>query len=107
MTIKWLDNAREDMLSLFAWYEKKSLSAAVKLYNGIINDVDRLTNNPYMGRIEPLLEGLEYEFRTIVTSSRNYKVIYFIADDKIMISRVWDCRQNPSRLRRAILKRQK
>lgn len=104
MTIEWLDNAREDMLALFAWYEKKSSNIAVKMYNTIIDDVERLSQNPLMGRTEPLLEGLEYEFRTIVSTSRIYKIIYFIDHETVFISRIWDCRQKPSRMRNNILK---
>jgi len=100
MNIKWLDTSREDMVSLYAWYSKDSQRRAVKIYNGIIADVELIATNPGIGHIEPLLEGLEYEFRTFVAKSKNHKIIYFTDEDTIFVYRIWDCRQRPSKLRR-------
>jgi len=107
MEIQWLDNAREDIISLYGWYARESLIAAANIYLGIMEDVDVLADNPRMGHPESLLEGLEYEFRTLLSSSRNHKIIYFIDEDTIFISRIWDCRQKPSRLRRGILRKRR
>jgi plasmid stabilization system protein ParE len=105
MEIQWLDNAREDIISLYGWYAKENLTAVVKLYRSIIEDVGRLAFNPYIGHPEELLEGLEYEFRTLLCNSRNHRIIYFIDEDTVFISRIWDCRRRPSKLRQGILKK--
>lgn len=100
MKIEWLDTAREDILTIYNWYVRKSPKAATILCAGIIDSADVLIHNPRMGHPEPLLEGLEYEFRTLMSSSRHYRIIYFIDDDTVFIFRIWDCRQKPSKLRR-------
>lgn len=69
MTIEWLDEAREDMISLYAWYARESRRAARRYSKAILDDVKRLATQPRLGHPEPLLEGLEYEFRTLVTVS--------------------------------------
>jgi len=54
-----------------------------------------LATQPYLGKVESLLEGLEFPFRSLVTKSGLYKIIYFIDGDTVYISRIWDCRQDP------------
>ena len=105
MKIEWLDTSREDMFALYAWHSKESRRGAIKIYNGLIADVERIATNPGIGHIEPLLEGLEYEFRTIVAKSKNHKIIYFTDENTIFVYRIWDCRQSPSKLRRGFLKK--
>ena len=95
MNIEWLNNAKTDLLTLFAFYESKSTIVAVKMYNGIIEEVEILATQPYLGKVESLLEGLEFPFRSLVTKSGLYKIIYFIDGDTVYISRIWNCRQDP------------
>ena len=100
MKIEWLDTAREDLVAIYSWYAKESISAATKLFRQIVESVDVLADNPRMGHPEELLTGLEYEFRTIRTISRHYRIIYFIDVDTVFIFRIWDCRQNPQGLKK-------
>ncbi len=100
MKIEWLDEAREDLISLYAWYARESYRAAQRYSKVILDDVKRLSGQPRLGHPEPLLDSLEYEFRTLVSGI--YKIIYFIDGDIIFIFRIWDCRQNPSRLHRPV-----
>ena len=41
----------------------------------------------------------EFDFRGLVTSNGLYKIIYFVTDDSVIISRVWSCRKNPKNLK--------
>ena len=57
MNIEWLNNAKTDLLTLFAFYESKSAIAAVKMYNGIIEEVEILaTQLQSAKRIVPLFK---------------------------------------------------
>ncbi len=105
MKIEWLDTAREDLFSIYGWYAKESLEAATNLFRKIVESVDALCGNPRMGHREMLLEDFEYEFRTMLTVSRNYRIIYFLDEDTIFIFRIWDCRQNPRTLKERQVKR--
>ena len=78
MNIEWVDNAKTDLFDLFAFYESKNIAVAVKMYNGIIEEVEILSIQPYLGKVEPLLEGLEFPFRSLVTKSGIYKIIYLL-----------------------------
>lgn len=103
MKIKWLDTAREDLLAIYGWYVRENPTAAAKLCRGILKSVDALADQPRLGHAEPLLEGLDYEFRSFLSASRIHRIIYFIDGDAVFIFRIWDCRQNPGKLRKSAL----
>ena len=50
-----------------------------------------------MAAKEWLLEEFSREYRSLVVM-RKYKVIYFIEDEIVHISAIWDCRRNPDTL---------
>ena len=52
---------------------------------------------PLLGQREELLKDLSVEFRYLVEG--NYKILYYTLPEKIVISLVFDCRQNPERMR--------
>lgn len=51
-----------------------------------------------MAAIEPLLEDFPQAFRALVVK-KHYKVIYYIEKDTIYAVTIWDCRQNPNKLK--------
>ena len=52
---------------------------------------------PLLGQREELLKDLSVEFRYRVEG--NYKILYYTLPEKIVISLVFDCRQNPEKMR--------
>ncbi|WP_126337196.1 type II toxin-antitoxin system RelE/ParE family toxin [Kaistella antarctica] len=62
----------------------------------ILNTTKQLVNHPSSGQKELLLEMLEKEYRYIL--SGNYKIIYKVEDSYIIITDVFDARQNPSKM---------
>jgi len=56
-----------------------------------------------MAPIEPLLSEFSELYRSLVIR-KTYKVVYYIADDIIFIVAVFDCRQNPGKLKKDIRK---
>jgi plasmid stabilization system protein ParE len=94
----WLPSAQKDMDEIYDYYTSKSIQAAINIYNGIIDEADLLVLNPNMAAIEPLLIHYPETYRSLVVSKGRYKVVYFVENDAICITRVWNCRKNPRML---------
>jgi plasmid stabilization system protein ParE len=92
--VVWLEKAQTDMDALFEFYRPKSVQAALKIHNGIIDETDRLANNPFMAPIEPLITKTVKTCRSLVVSGGLFKVVYFVEDGTVYIARVWACKQN-------------
>jgi plasmid stabilization system protein ParE len=94
--IVWTDEAREDLEAIYEFYAGKNPTVACHIYNGILEDADILLTFPEPAAKEPLLEGMEFIFRSLVTHLGIYKIIYFTDENKVVITHVWDCRRNPA-----------
>jgi plasmid stabilization system protein ParE len=57
-----------------------------------------LESNPLLGAKEPLLNNRPFEYRFIVES--NYKIIYRFNENVVRIVSVFDCRQNPQKVKK-------
>lgn len=103
MTIKiqWTTKAIENIEEIYEFYASKNERAAVDLYNTIITATEPLKTFPEMAPIEPLLEGYLHPYRSLVVKKK-YKIIYYISNDLIYITAVWDCRRSDNRLLRFI-----
>lgn len=96
--LKWTTKAINDLEKMYEFYSGKSKSAAVRLYNAILDAVDLLTKFPEMAPLEPLLERCKRPYRSLIVN-RHFKIIYYIKNNTLYIAAVWDCRQNTSRLK--------
>jgi plasmid stabilization system protein ParE len=97
--IIWLTRAQIDMDALYKFYSRKSEQAAVNIHNGIIDETDRLANNPCMVPIEPAITKAQKTYRSLVVSNGRFKVIYFVENETVYIARVWGCKQDDSKLK--------
>ena len=102
MRIKWFPAAIKDIDGIYEYYSKKNQRAATDLYNGILDDAERLSNNPYIAAIEPLLSEMPKSYRSLVSGKGKIKIIYHVKDDILIIVRIWDCRQNPEKLKKSL-----
>lgn len=99
----WTDTAKKGLESVFNYYKRyANIEIAHNITNSIQDSVDILVYQPKMGQIEDLLRNRKVEYRYIVTG--NYKVIYCIDDSYIKIAAIFDCRQNPQKLKTKKLK---
>ena len=105
MTIKWYIEAVGDLDKIYDYYATKSPRAAAMLYNKILDDVEILKTQPYVAAFESMLIGCSESYRSLMIG--NYKVVYFIKDNLVLIVQVFDCRQKPIKLKRTTLKRRK
>lgn len=98
--IYWTDTAKASIEIIFNYYkENVSLSIAKKIKDAIFEDV-KIRKTHEIGVKEPLLANFEIEYRYFV--SGNYKLIYFVEGDKVIIPLVLDTRQNPHNLQSII-----
>lgn len=97
MEIVWTTSSQEDLRLIYLFYLAKSERVADNVYNDIIKETSLLNNFPYIAQIEPLLKNRPLIYRSLVVRSI-FKVIYYIEEEKIYITTVWDCRRNPEAL---------
>jgi len=102
MNVKWFPAAERDINGIYEYYATKSQRVATDLYNSILDDVDRLEINPYIAAIEPLLDENPKSYRSLITGKRKIKIVYYVENETVFISRIWDCRQNPKKLKNSI-----
>jgi toxin ParE1/3/4 len=96
--IEWSDLAERQLRSIYDYfYIKASPSIAKRITNKIVGKVSILETNPSIGQKEELLQDYPEDFRYLVES--NYKIIYWLKEYTITIASVFDCRQNPVKMR--------
>lgn len=76
--------------------DKASKRTAHKTRKQILNSAKQLIKNPESGQIESNLESLNQNHRYLV--SGNYKIIYRISRNEIIINDVFDTRQDPTKM---------
>jgi len=98
LKVFWTDTARFQLEDIFDYYkEKANVKVARKLVKKIIDRTIQLEKNPKSGTKEPLLYKRKFEYRYLVEG--NYKIIYWIKENYINIATVFDCRQNPEKMK--------
>ena len=95
--IFWTEFAINQLEQIFDYYKyKASIKVAKKISQQIVDRTINLETNPLIGTKELLLENRKSEYRYLVEG--NYKIIYFIEENYIKISSIFDCRQNPIKM---------
>ncbi|MCD7971138.1 MAG: type II toxin-antitoxin system RelE/ParE family toxin [Candidatus Azobacteroides sp.] len=98
MKISWTKEAVEDLDIIYQYYKKISPVIADRIYDRIITEAEILMTFPEIASIEPLLADKKPLARSLIIN-RIFKVIYYLAKDSIIITNIWDCRQNPELLK--------
>ena len=94
MKIIWTDFAIKNLKSIFDYYSKKAnKKIAHKIKKQIFESTKQLIQNPESGQIELYLEKFNLKHRYILKN--NYKIIYRIDQNQIIINDIFDVRQNP------------
>lgn len=99
--IRWAQKADENIEKHCAFLAIVDEKAADKFFHKLKSEVNILLIFPFVGQIEPLLEGHPNCYRYLLVEDR-YKIIYAVKDSIIEIHAVWDCRQHEVILRKAI-----
>jgi plasmid stabilization system protein ParE len=97
--IEWSELSERQLKDIFDYYSLEvSPIIARKIINRIIDRVNILESNPLAGQKEELLQNYPEDYRYLVES--NYKIIYWRKGNLITISSVFDCRQNPEKIKK-------
>jgi plasmid stabilization system protein ParE len=97
--IEWSELSERQLKDIFDYYSfEVSPRIARKTINRILARVSILKNNPSAGQKEELLNDYPEEFRSLVEG--NYKIIYWKKENLITIASVFDCRQNPEKIKK-------
>ena len=100
MTIEWWEGAINDLDCIYEYLASFNKYSAAKVYNRLLDEVDKLIHYSESLAIEPLIESRKYNFRSSVVINGRYKIIYFVDGKRIIITHIWDCRKNPENVRR-------
>ncbi len=97
--IIWTNFAITELKNIFLYYRMVAGSKiADKILKSIFSATKPLIKHPLVGVLEENLTDLKQGHRYIVEG--NYKIIYRIIDNNIYIVDVFDCRQNPRKMKR-------
>ena len=97
MKIIWTDFASEMLSEIYQYYKvKASLAIAKKIKNEIFTATQQLKKYPVSGPIELNLEKINEGHRYLVKG--NYKIIYKEVSEGVLITDVFDARQDPIKI---------
>lgn len=97
MKIIWTDVAIENLKDIFDYYSNKANNkVAHNIRKQILNATKQLLNNPESGQLEFNLQKLKQNHRYLV--SGNYKIIYRINQNQVIVNDVFDTRQDPNKM---------
>jgi toxin ParE1/3/4 len=97
--IFWSNEAKTDLAGIFEYYaEVANFNVAQKLTETLIKATLQLKQMPKMGAKEPLFAHRQQEYRYLVKG--NYKIVYYPVSNAIIITHIFDCRQNPTKMKK-------
>ena len=98
IVVVWTDVAIEELRSIYDYlYFQASKSVADKISNAIVDRTLLLEQTPRLGQKEEMLAHLNKEIRYLIEG--NYKIVYLVDENLVSIATVFDCRQNPQKLK--------
>ncbi len=97
MKIIWSDFASKTLFDIFTYYKiRAGKSVALKIKNNVFLATKQLLNHPDSGQLEPSLLQLNENHRYIV--SGHFKIIYKLVKEEILITDIFDTRQDPIKI---------
>ena len=100
MQVKWDKRAMKRLgkATEYGLYKFGEITS-IRFYQKIRSYDSLLAEHPRLGKVEPLLIGRRFEYRSLVVHEY-YKLIYYINEVKsrIVVSDFWDVRQEPQHL---------
>ncbi|WP_304064227.1 type II toxin-antitoxin system RelE/ParE family toxin [Pedobacter glucosidilyticus] len=97
MKVIWTSFAIENLKHISEYYTKVAgKNIAFKIKTELFKATKQLKNHPDSGQVEPFLEQLNEGHRYVV--SGNYKVVYKRVEEGVLITDVFDTRQDPIKI---------
>ncbi|MDP3433974.1 MAG: type II toxin-antitoxin system RelE/ParE family toxin [Bacteroidota bacterium] len=98
IVVIWSDSAIQDLRNIYDYlYFQASKRIADKISNAIVDKTILLEQTPRIGQKEEMLAHLNKEIRYLIEG--NYKIVYWIDENLISVATVFDCRQDPQKLK--------
>jgi len=102
MKVVWLSKARRSFVKTLKYVQEHfGEMVALALYDEVDANNDYLAKNPYLGKIEPLLEERAIEYHCMIVKKLN-KIIYRIDGNLVIVVDFWNLRMNPEKLQKRI-----
>ena len=99
--IIWTNFAISELKNIFLYYRMVAgEKTADKIKKSIFSATKPIIRQPFIGAVEENLLDLKQGHRYIVEG--NYKIIYRLIDNEIYITDIFDCRQNPTKMKRQL-----
>lgn len=97
MNILWSNLAEDSLVAIYTYYrEVAGVHIARMIKNEILAASKQLIKHPQSGQVEDLLKQLDEGHRYLVV--RNHKIIYKQINEGILITDVFDTRQDPIKI---------
>jgi len=97
MKIIWSDFSSDILVDIYLYYkEKAGSSIAKRIKSQIFKSTKQLIKHPVSGQIEETLKHLGEEHRYLVEG--NFKIIYKQVKEGILITDIFDTRQDPIKI---------
>lgn len=97
MEIIWSELASEELKAIYEYHnEVAGEVVARKIIDNIFTATRQLNNHPESGQIEETLSQLKQGHRYLVKS--NYKIVYRKIKQGVLITDVFDTRQDPDKI---------
>ena len=97
MKILWSDFAAETLKEIYKYYkERAGEPVARKIKTNIFVATRQLLKHPESGQIEKTLEQLKEGHRYLVEG--NYKIVYKLVTEGVLITDVFDTRQDTKKI---------
>ncbi|MBK5278870.1 MAG: type II toxin-antitoxin system RelE/ParE family toxin [Bacteroidia bacterium] len=100
MKVIYSDNALEQLqniLDFLVHTQEMPPHKAIQIRDQILDRADEILVNIYMSQKEDYLEHLQVSHRRVVVS--HYKIIYTIKEEYILITDIFDTRQDPKKMK--------
>ena len=95
----WTNFAISELKNIYLYYRMVATDkVADKIRKSIFDSTRHLSKQPLIGAVEDNLIDLKQGHRYLVVG--NYKIIYRIIHDNIYITDIFDCRQNPQKMKK-------
>ncbi len=99
MKIVLSDLAKANLKEIYSYHKKvASVKTATKIRSSIVSAIKGLLQFHAKNQLEEFLTPLNKQHRREVVG--NYKIIYFLEDETIYVTDIFDTRQNPSKMGR-------
>jgi plasmid stabilization system protein ParE len=95
-TVIWSEHALNDLDVIFDFLSEKSLKAAEKIISAILSRTAQLESFPESGQKQEKINSSKI-YRYLI--EEDYKIIYSYINGVIYIHTVFDCRQDPDKMK--------